>query len=110
MSKPGHTNNPNGRPKGALNKRTEKVVELIEQSKLDPIEFDVAVLNWDLEKLNLTEAQIADIDTRTQLEMRQHASDSLKPYAYPKLRAVEISLDEESSRGLTLAYANPAKQ
>lgn len=100
-------NKTGGRVKGKLNERTEKVVELIDQSKLSPIDFDLAVLNWDLEKLGLTEEQIKEIDIRTQLEMRQRASDSLKPHGYPKLKAVEVSIDEESRKGLTLAYANP---
>ena len=103
----GQTNNPNGRPKGSLNKRTEKAIELVSQSKLDPVEFDIAVLNWDLKSLNISEEEGKEIDIRTQIEMRQKASDSLKPICYPKLKATEIKLDEETKKGLTLAYANP---
>lgn len=100
-------NKTGGREKGKLNKRSEIAIELIEQSKLGPLDYDLAILNWDLEKLGITEAQAADIDTRTQLELRQKASDSLKPHAYPKLKAMEISIDEESKKGLALAYPNP---
>lgn len=107
MPQPGETNNNAGRPKGSLNKRTELVIELIEQSELSPIDFDLALLNWDLEALGLNQAQIEEIDTRTQLELRQKASDSLKPHAYPKLKATEIKLDEETKKGFKLAYADP---
>lgn len=103
----GHTNNPNGRPKGSLNKRTEKAIELVSKSKLDPLEFDIAVLNWDLDALNISEEQAKEIDVRTQLELRQKASDSIKPVCYPKLKATELKLDEETRRSLTLKYKRP---
>jgi len=102
-----HGNKTGGRDKGARNSRTEKVIELIEQSELSPIEFDLAVLNWDLEKLGISKAQEEGIDTRTQLEMRQNASKNLKPYAYPTLKSTEIKMDDDSRKALTLAYANP---
>ena len=103
----GHTNNPNGRPKGALNKRTDRAIELVSKSGLDPLEFDLVVLNWDLKKLNISEEEAKEIDVRTQIEMRQKASDSIKPHCYPKLKATEISFDDETKKGLVLAYANP---
>lgn len=105
----GTTNNPNGRPKGSLNKRTELVIEIIEQSRLSPIDFDLAVLNWDLGILGLSEEQIKEIDTRTQLELRQKASDALKPHAYPKLKATEISIDKDSGNIIQLNYTPKGK-
>ena len=103
----GQTNNPNGRPKNALNKRTEVAIELISKSKMSPLELDLAVMNWDLEKLNISDEQAKEIDTRTQIELRLKASDSVKPYGFPKLKATEITIDEETKKALTLAYANP---
>lgn len=96
-----------GRPKGSLNKRTERAIELISKSRLDPLEFDLAILNWDMKAIGLSEEEGKEIDVRTQIEMRQAASDSVKPYAYPKLKATEIKLDEDTQKGLKLAYADP---
>ena len=52
-----------------------------------------------------------EIDTRTQLEMRQAASDSIKPYCYPKLKSAEISIEEDSAgeKVIQLRYAPKGK-
>lgn len=101
----GHTNNPNGRPKGSLNKRTERAIELIEKSKMDPLEFDLAILNWDMKAIGLSEEEGKEIDIRTQIEMRQRSSDSIKPFVYPKLKATEIKVDTDNTvQVVQLAY------
>jgi hypothetical protein len=96
-----------GRPRGSLNRRTELAIELVSKSKKDPLETLCHIINWELEEIGFTEEEIKSFDPRTRLELIKDAAKEVMPYVYSKLKTTEIKIDEETKKGLTLAYANP---
>lgn len=75
-----------GRAKGTLNRDTRKAVEIIEREKCDPIEFLCWVVNANIEKLK----------DAPDLEQRITAAKELASYVYPKRKAVEHSVSDET--------------
>lgn len=75
-----------GRVKGTPNKDTTKVLEIIEREKCDPIEFLCWVVN----------ANVAKLKEAPELEQRIAAAKELASYIYPKRKAVEHSVSDET--------------
>ena len=77
-----------GRPKGAKNKRTERVEELLERIGCDPIEGLARVAMNDIEWLDLPEGETISITLRAKM------FEALAPYVAPKRRATELTIDQ----------------
>lgn len=75
-----------GRKKGSLNRDTQKVLEIMEREKCDPIEF----LCW------VVSANVSKLKEAPELEHRISAAKELASYAYPKRKAIEHSVDDST--------------
>lgn len=82
-----------GRAKGTPNRDTQKVIEIIEREKCDPIEFLCWVVN----------ANVAKLKEAPELEQRIAAAKELASYIYPKRKAIEHSVEDETI-GKILSY------
>lgn len=91
-SKAGHTNNPNGRPKGVPNKTTndlrQKVTELLEN-------------NW--EKI---QEDIDDLEPRDRLAF----IEKLLNYSLPKLRSQDLSINKDNEEQEKCEFVMPGGQ
>lgn len=69
------SNNPNGRPKGALNKRTQQMIDAVIAKGQTPLEYMVSVMH----------------NTENDEAFRLDAAKAVAPYIHPKLSSTEIS-------------------
>lgn len=97
--KKGQTNNPNGRPKGSMNKRTQQLFELAQEHDADPFMFLVNVMKGNkkefpevFEDPESGEERISypNLDFETRME----AAKELMPYLYGKRRPVDKDGDD----------------
>jgi hypothetical protein len=113
MSVPGHTNNPNGREKGSVNKNRQALFDKARELGVDPFSILLLFAKGDFEALGYKEYQYKTFGENTveeltiSPELRQKSAKDACEYLYPKLKSVEHSVDDETKKGLTLAYPNP---
>ena len=113
MSTPGHTNNPNGRVKGSMNKNRQVLHEKAEELGVDPFVILLLFAKGDFAALGYDKYQFKQIGENTieeltiSPELRQKSAKDACEYLHSKLKSVEHSTDDETKKALTLAYANP---
>lgn len=117
MSIPGHTNNPNGRAVGSKNKNRQALFDKAEELGVDPFEVLLLFAKGDFASLGYEERQFKtygsgeDSYTIDELtispELRAKCAEKACEYLHPKLKSVEHSVDDETKKGITLAYAHP---
>ena len=82
MSKPGHTNNPHGRARGSINKRTRRILELMKENNYDPA----------------LELILEAKDPTCPPEVRRENAKILMPFAYPKLASTDVNVQVDDNR------------
>ncbi len=82
--KPGQSDNPAGRPKGAKNKRTHEIEAILESYEYDPIESLILFATNAREKLRL--------DQDVSPELRFQAAKEICQYTQPKLRSTDLNV------------------
>lgn len=87
MSVPGHTNNPNGRPKGAANKRNQEIKDYAEQEGVNPAFVLIDILSGKKDKL---------INKPVDHEDFKWAIDTLMPYMYAKRKPVDSDGNDDN--------------
>lgn len=113
MSVPGKTNNPNGRAVGSINKNRQALHDKAKELGVDPFEILLLFAKGDHERLGLKEYTYKTFGENTveeltiSPELRQKSAKDACEYLHAKLKSVEHSIDDETKKGLTLAYANP---
>lgn len=107
----GQTNNPNGRPKGIPNRRTQELFEKAEELGVNPFEILLLFAKGDFNSLGYREYQHKQIgdsvieELTISPELRQRAAEKACEYLYPKRKAVELSTDDEKGSVIfKLAY------
>lgn len=106
-----------GRKKGTRNKRTEMAAQLFEDIGFEPILVLAELYNESLAIFHeIKEAKEQDGKKLSSydavwLQIAQSVAKDLMPYRYPKLKALEITTEDENGkvRGLVLAYSDPKK-
>lgn len=101
------------RPKGLPNKKTQEICALIDQAELGPLEFHLAILNLDYEKLKLpgekrTEWTGSGIEYEVDsipLELRMDSAKTLMKYRYSQKQAVEHSTGEAGMKIIVEDYS-----
>lgn len=110
----GHTNNPNGRPKGALNKSTQEAKDIAERLGCKPFEVLCLFAMGDFEKLGYKEYTIKVIgenavdELTISPELRQKSARDACKYLHPELKSVEIGSSEEGG-AVVFQLAYPSK-
>lgn len=98
----GKTNNPNGRPKGVPNKRTQDLIELAEKHECNPFEILLLFAKGDYEALGYKQYQYKQYGENVVEEMtippelRQKSAKDACEYLFPKRKAIEHSLNAEA--------------
>jgi hypothetical protein len=91
----GQTNNPNGRPKGVPNKRTQDLIEIAEKLECNPFEILLLFAKGDYEKLGYEKWHYKQIgenvveELSISPELRQKSAKDACEYLFPKRKAVE---------------------
>ena len=87
-----------GRPKGALNKRTQQAIEIIDQAIEhyggdDPLVFLYRIMHGEeFPQVTVTEeGEVVQYSGVAPLRIRLQAARELAQYRYPKLRALELT-------------------
>jgi hypothetical protein len=80
--KPGQSGNPNGRPRGSLNKFAVKTAQKVAESGMTPIDYLVSVYR----------------DETVNLRERVLAARAAAPYVHPKLSNVELDLSSSAEK------------
>jgi uncharacterized membrane-anchored protein len=113
MSTPGHTNNPNGRPKGSVNRKTQELFDTCDRLGIDPFEGLLLFAKGDYEALGYEKmtmkgtGEYASWELTISPELRAKCLEKACEYLYAKKKSVAVEVDDETKKGLTLAYANP---
>jgi hypothetical protein len=94
LFKPGQSGNPKGRPKEPVFSR-KQVMEICAKLNCNPIEILAKFANGDVEGLKTKSASKELEITSIPLKMRLAAAVELAGYLTPKLRAVEVSTQDE---------------
>ena len=110
-------NKTGGRDKGTRNKETQWAINLAREQKMHPFEVLLKFANRDHVALGLPEytykvfGKGEDATTQEELtispELQEKAAKDACDFIMSKIKAVEISTDDETKKALTLAYANP---
>jgi hypothetical protein len=102
----GHTNNPNGRPKGTPNKRTQQLAELAKAHDADPALFLIHVMKGNAKAFEQEEDEYDDegelIGTKMaapsiKFETRMEAAKELMPYLYGKRKPIDSEGNDSST-------------
>jgi hypothetical protein len=114
----GHTNNPNGRPKGALNKASQEAKDIAERLGCKPFEVLCLFAMGDFAALGYSEYQTkvigkgAESTTIDELtispELRQKSARDACKYLHPELRSVEVGTSDEGG-AIVFQVAYPDK-
>lgn len=86
---PGQTNNPNGRPKGSLNKRNQEIYELAEELGFSPIKIKMLLAMKRFDELGYSPAEIEVITPQEKLEIQGKNANDLLPYMCGKRKPVD---------------------
>lgn len=89
------SNNPAGRPKGSLNKRTLDAVAIALELECDPFEVLIHFAKGDVEALGYKKS-IDGKEVQIGPELRLQAAKEAASYIYPKRKAVEHSFDPKN--------------
>jgi hypothetical protein len=110
----GHTNNPNGREKGSMNKNRQVLHDKARDLGVDTFEILLLFAKGDYAALGYEQHQIKTYGENTSYELtispelRAKCAEKAMEYLYPKLKSVEISTDDDKG-GLTIKLAYPDK-
>lgn len=110
----GHTNNPNGRPKGTPNKSTQEAKDIAERLGCKPFEVLCLFAMGDFAALGYKEYTIKVIgenavdELTISPELRQKSARDACKYLHPELKSVEIS-PGEGSAAVVFQVAYPDK-
>ena len=77
--RPGASGNPRDRPRGSLNKRTQKVLEAAEAGGEMPLDFLLRLMR----------------DPHSPMARRLEAAKAAAPFLHPKLSAIDAKLSQE---------------
>lgn len=111
-----HTDkNKGGRPKGALNKNTQHLFDLLEEHGTDPALILIYIMNNDWKALGYSSPEIerqgfqgvVSYEDRISLSDRSDAAKTYMSFIYSKKKAVEHSVDKEDIKTLTFQYIEP---
>lgn len=97
--KKGQTNNPNGRPKGSPNRKTQELMDIAERLECNPFEVLLLFAKGDFESLGYEKITYRTFGetTNTELtispELRQKAAKDACEYLFPKRKSVEVTTD-----------------
>lgn len=104
----GQTNNPNGRPKGALSKKTVEARAIANRLKCDPFEILLLFAKGDWKKLGYPAATQTKSYGEKLIEeptispdLRAASAGKAIEYIYPKRKSVEQTLDPETISHIT---------
>lgn len=93
----GQSGNPNGRPKGSLEKRSREIAERAAKEGISPLEVMVQIMReqWALYQVEREKpAEERDVGVMTQLAgAAVAAAEKAAPYMHPRLAAVEQFVD-----------------
>lgn len=99
----GKTNNPNGRPKGVPNKRTQDLIELAEKHECNPFEIlllfakgDFDALGYEKHQIRITKDGGTEMELTISPELRQRSAKDACEYLFPKRKAIEHTLNAEA--------------
>jgi hypothetical protein len=110
----GTTNNPNGRPRGSLNKKTQELFDKAEELGVNPFEVLLLFAKGDFAALGYDKYQFKQVgehaieELTISPETRLRAAEKACEYLYPKRRAVEFEGDKEGG-GIVFKLAYPDK-
>ncbi len=109
MPKEGVINNPNGRGKGVIGKRSQAIIDKLKKLNCDPITGMAKIAMAQRIAKETCEcgkevAFVIDVDN----QLRQQCYKELAQYIAPKLKAVEISTDEDTHESLLKYLASRA--
>jgi hypothetical protein len=107
--------NKGGRPKGALNKNTQHLFDLLEEHGTDPALILIHIMNNNWKALGYPSPEIerqgfqgvVSYEDRISLSDRADAAKTYMSFVYSKKKAVEHTVDKESVKTLTFQYIEP---
>jgi hypothetical protein len=105
-----------GRVKGTPNKDTVKLQDKAAELGVDPFEILLLFAKGDWKALGYEEFQERSSPDGSMYRVLTIEPDTRARYAakaceflYPKRKALDVSIDDETKKGLTLAYSDPKK-
>lgn len=99
----GQTNNPNGRPKGSVNKKTQELMDKAAELGVNPFEILLLFAKGDYEALGYEKYQFKRFGENVVEELtispdlRAKCAEKACEYLYSKRKAIEIETDPEKS-------------
>jgi hypothetical protein len=109
VSIPGHTNNPNGRPKGSVNRKTQELFDKCEELDVDPFHVlllftkgDWHTLGYKGEYTFKTYGENTVEELTISPELRAKCAEKACEYLYAKKKSVAVDMDENGPKKLTI--------
>lgn len=109
----GQTNNPNGRPKGSVNKKTQELFDKASELGVDPFHILLLFAKGDHEALGYEKYQFKRFGENVVEELtispdlRAKCAEKACEYLYSKRRAIDVEVDNDKG-GITFQMAyNP---
>lgn len=97
---PGQTNNPNGRPKGSLNKKNQEIQDLAKELGCNPVKILMHIAMGDSKALATKytdeDGDEHEIKPLIDLEDRMDAAKDLMPYLYGKRKPIDSNGDDST--------------